>query len=173
MKIYVVYQVPLFIVFQHSFTLGLCVPTSFPISSPLYVANSLWSSVCFSLSFIYQICLSSISFLFPKTYSFPCLSTHCFWNKRKTHWNGEMISDFAPWKSRVFRGDVWAAVGGGKTESRQGQGLCSNFRLHTESYVQEKIAKHKHLNLDRTYNAVKGQSRPRLSIWWRESNHTE
>ena len=57
------------------------------------------------LSFLYfysNLLIFHFLFISQKTYSFPCLSTHCFWNERKTYWNGEMISDFAPWNSRVF-----------------------------------------------------------------------
>lgn len=65
--IQVVYQVPfIYSISLQYLILCLCLPTSFP--RRCHVCCKLtWSSVCFSLSFIFtQICLSSISFLFPR-----------------------------------------------------------------------------------------------------------
>lgn len=146
----------LFIVFLWStFILGLCVPTSFPRLSHV-CCKLTWSSVCFSLSFIFtQICLSSISFLFPRKLTASHVSPPIVFEIKGKHIEMEKWFQTLLLENLEFSEVMSEQQLGRENREQTGlKGSRSNFRLHTESYVQERFAKHKHLNLDRTYNAV-------------------
>ena len=165
----------LFIVFLCStLILRLCLPTSFP--RRCHVCCKLtWSSVCFSLSFIFtQICLSSISFLFPRKLTASHVYPPIAFEMKGKHtemekWFQTLLLETLEFSHRWHLSSSW----GGATESRQGsRAPIPTSHLRTESYVKKDLHSTDISTLIEP-TMLSSKVDVWLGIWWRESNHTE
>ena len=125
----------LFIVFLCStFILGLCLPTSF--LKPCHVCCKLtWSSVCFSLSFIFtQICLCSISFLFPRKLTASHVSPPIVFEMRGKHtemekWFQTFLLENLEISQRWLLSSSWSSIVGEKRKQTGLTGSHFSFQL--------------------------------------------